>query len=425
MKTITTTRTKAALTNIVFLLLLLPFVTTASAPMLIRLGVDGNQMDNETVVYFDANGSLSYNPNNDAPSLGVDSGYVNVVTCFDNIDFQIKCLPALTQSFSIPVKVTTGTTGTYELYAYDFDNIPVGACLILIDNQNGNTADLRYGPYNCTIADTESVARFTLQVSITIVPISGNYANPHCRYSADGFVSIDAGTSAGSWNYYWMDTTGNVLKVTSQATAADTLFGLNAGAYRVNVSADGTCFSGSMDFVLQGTQASNALFTSNDTIDLVDVATFSNASANSASYWWEFGDGMGAATTAPYHYYTATGTYTVTLFAYGSACPDTSVFTKQLVVVQQTMSAAQNSAAQLNTVIEKDGNGYFVQFGSDKDYSALISVTDLLGRSLDYKEVKVQAGVKSYLSLPATAQGTLVSVKSATGAVLAKKLIVE
>jgi PKD repeat protein len=238
-------------------------------------------------------------------------------------------------------------------------------------------------------------------------------------------VSIDGGTSAGSWNYYWKDSSGNILNVTSQATAADTLFGLNAGAYRVEVSADGTCFSGSADFMLQATQASNAYFTSNDTVDMVDVVTFSNNSARAGSYWWEFGDGMGTAGTIPYHYYTATGTYTVTLYAYGSACPDTSVFTRQLVVVQQTMSAAENNAAQINTAIEKDGNGYFVQFGLDKDYSAVIAVTDMLGRAVDYKEVKIQAGVKSYLSVPANAQGTIVSVKSSTGVMLAKKLIVE
>ncbi len=57
------------------------------------------------------------------------------------------------------------------------------------------------------------------------------------------------------------------------------------------------------------------------TADLL-VVTFTNMSLNATSYLWDFGDGTTSTETHPIHVFTATGTYTVTLAAYGPCGED-------------------------------------------------------------------------------------------------------
>lgn len=54
-------------------------------------------------------------------------------------------------------------------------------------------------------------------------------------------------------------------------------------------------------------------------------AVFVNTSQNATSYWWDFGDGATSTAANPYHQYTDTGTYTVTLIAWGNNFSDTIV----------------------------------------------------------------------------------------------------
>ncbi|HXU25747.1 MAG TPA: hypothetical protein VN698_00840, partial [Bacteroidia bacterium] len=220
----------------------------ASVPMLLRLEAAGQAMQNETAVYFDSQGTFNYNDQYDAPSLGVSPGYLNIITRFDSIDFQIKCLPLLTQNISIPVKVVTGTSGSYQIYANDIKNLPFGACIMLHDNLTNTNQDLRLGAYTCNVSDTESVARFVLNISISTLSVSGNPINPTCSKSANGYIIVSGTIGTAPWNFYWKDSLNNIIKTSLQKSTADTLFGLNAGAYLVDVNTNGTCSNGALSF---------------------------------------------------------------------------------------------------------------------------------------------------------------------------------
>lgn len=356
----------------------------ATVPMLLRLDVSGNAMQNETVVYFDANGSFSYNSLTDAPSLGTAPGYLNIITRFDNIDYQTKCLPLLTQNTSIPIKIITGTSGIYQINANDISNLPMGACLMLHDNFTNNNQDLRTGPYTCTISDTESVVRFVLNIGISLISVSGSFLDPTCSSSANGYISAVGPAGTAPWNYYWKDSVNNIIKTTLAKTGADTLFGINAGAYKVDITSGASCTNGSFTYFLQGTQSPNALFTaSSDTTDFSTPVFFTNNSINAGSYWWDFGDGMGANDTNTSHYYASQGTFTVTLTAIGSACGDSSFFTKKITVTAQTTSIKKALSENKNILISRDENGYYVKFNNTTTHGAIISVTDMLGQKIN------------------------------------------
>ncbi len=64
---------------------------------------------------------------------------------------------------------------------------------------------------------------------------------------------------------------------------------------------------------------------------------FSNASLNTTSYLWDFGDGNTSTTANPLHTYTSAGTYTISLTASDGFCSDVSVST---IVVAPSIDAS-------------------------------------------------------------------------------------
>ncbi|MHB8261373.1 MAG: PKD domain-containing protein [Bacteroidia bacterium] len=356
----------------------------ASTPiMLLRLEVSGQSMNNETVVYFDSTGSFTYNSLTDAPSLGVSPGYLNIVTRFDSIDYQIKCLPLLVQNISIPVKVVTGSSGTYQIYGSDIQNLPSGACIMLHDNLTNTNQDLRLGAYTCIISDTESVARFVLNISVSTISVSGSFANPTCSLSGNGSIIASPPVSSGAtlWNYYWKDSMNNIIKTSLLKKTSDTLNGINKGAYRVDINTNGTCTNGTLIYYLQGSLSPVALFTTpSDTVSM--NVSFTNESTNASNYLWDFGDGTGATDTNTSYSYANPGTYIVTLTAIGSVCADTSIYSKAITVTGETTAIKQTKGENSNMFINRDASGYYVQFNYNSKTDAIISVSDLLGQSV-------------------------------------------
>jgi hypothetical protein len=401
----------------------------ASTPaMLLRLEASGQSMQNETVVYFDSSGTLSYNDQYDAPSLGVSPGYLNIITRLDSIDFQIKCLPLLTQNISIPIKVVTGTSGSYQIYTNDIQNLPSGACIMLHDNLTNSDYDLRLGSYTCNVSDTESVARFVLNISISSLSVSGSSLNPTCSASGNGYITASGVIGTAPWNYYWKDSSNNIIKISLLKTTSDTLFGLNKGAYSVDINTNGTCSNGTFTFYLKSTLTPIASYTvSADTVSIYDTegVHFTNKSTNAGSFWWDFGDGSGASDTNATYQYTSSGTYTVTLTAFGSVCNDTSIYFKEITMMDATTSIKTTAKTTNNMIIDRDANNYYVQFNYNTRTNAVISVFDLLGGKVSADmQVEGVTNEKIYINMATNEHQTLIiSATSTIGEKVYRKVI--
>jgi len=407
---------------------------STSQPMLFRLQASGNSMKNETVVYFDPNGSKYYSPDYDAISLGVDPGFLGIASSLSDTDYTIKGLPPLTQNVSFPVKTITGITGSYQIVATDLQNLPSGACIRLHDNYMNSDWDLRTGPYNCTLNDTETVARFVLNITIDpSLSVAGNSQNPTCVNSANGYMVASATSGSAPWNYYWKDANSNIIKTSLNKTTADTLVNANAGNYSVDISTPGSCNNGTVSFTLQGSLSANASFAASATLDslandTVSIA-FTNTSSNASSYLWDFGDGAETASTNPSHTYTGAGTYTVTLAAFDQVCGDTSLYYQIVTIDTATapLTTGINSLAiiQNGMQISRDATGYYVQFNYQTKTNAVISVQNLLGEKVvaDIKQENV-ANNKTYISLGNTENNVLIiSVNTSSGEKTFRKVI--
>jgi hypothetical protein len=393
-------------------------VTSTSTPMVLRLQASGLSMQFETALYFDPGATTAYEDEYDAAYIGVDFGHLGIATSLVGKDYAINGLPPLITNFSIPVKVTTGTTGTYQIAATDFQNLPGGTCIFLHDNYTGLNQDLKSGPYSCTVSDTETVARFVLNLNINNnLSVTSSINNPSCSSTPNGSIIANVSGSAGPWNYYWKDANNNIIKTSLNLLTSDTLSNIAGGNYAVDVTTAGTCDNGTQSFTLQGISSAASSFnpSSNSVILLQDTVSvlFTNTSSNANTYWWDFGDGNGSSDTNTVSYYASQGDYTVTLTAYNALCGDSSVSTQVITVLDSasitgivTQAAA---AADKKMFIAKDAGGYFVQFNYNTKTNAVISVENVLGEKVvsDLHEKNVLDG-KVYIPLGNTENKILI-----------------
>lgn len=365
----------------------------AHAPMLIRLAASGAGMQNETVIYFDSLATTGYDPAYDAPSLGAAPGYLNIVTSLNNIDYQVNALPLLTQTRLIPVKITTGTTGQYQISASDIQNLPQGADVILHDLYAGTPHNLRTGSAAYLISDTETVVRFELEIALaTLSNFSGSATPPVCMTSADGVLGVTA-PAAGPYDFYWKDSANNIVHVSLNKAWADTFGQANAGTYRVDVNLTGTNSCALLYYSLMPSQSPQAGFTmAADTIYMHEneaVAQFYNTSINSQSYWWDFGDGMGCDSVSPMYAYMQLGTYTVTLSASGSACPETSYVKRTVTVAGGTTGMGNVNAGRVR--LSRYAGLWQLDFECDAR-ELDIRVFDLAGRTVYSRRLREVRG---------------------------------
>jgi hypothetical protein len=377
---------------------------STSTPMVMRLKANGHSMHFETAVYFDANATSNYEDEYDAVYMGPDLGYLGIGTQLNGSDYAINGLPALTQNVSVPVFVTTDSTDTYSISASDLQNLPAGACIRLHDNYTGADHDLRAGAYSCTVNDTEKVnARFVLNITINNnLSVTTAASNPTCHASADGkLIAVPSGS--GPWNYYWKDASNNVIHTTLNKAGADTLPGLNPGSYGVDVNTVGTCDNGSQTFVLNSASMPASSFNNaSGTVTLLSDSVgvnLVNTSSNANSYWWSFGDGMGATCHDTTHYYTAPGDYQVTLYAINAPCGDTSVYQQTITVLDGSgVGIAALAQPSQKIFISRDANGYYAKFDYKESTNARISVQSILGEELSIQQVKATTD-KVYIPL--------------------------
>jgi hypothetical protein len=306
---------------------------------------------------------------------------------------------------SIPIKIITGTTDMYQIYADDYDQIPSGACLTLHDNLTNTDHDLRSGPYYCNITNTETTSRFSLNISVNYdITVTSNTTAPSCAKFSDGFIIANA-TNPGTYNYYWKDATNQTIKTTFNKTTADTLSDIPNGLYKVDIANIGTCSNGTESFQIQTVNNTNSFFTPSvlSTVLTNDTAKidFTNTSINADSYYWLFGDGNESYDANPTNFYTSIGEYPVTLYAINAVCGDTSVYTTLVNVVDLVTAVNENSALNNGNslVINRDVNGYYTQFNYKEMVHSTISVWNILGEKI-CKDISVNNASNKKVYIP-------------------------
>jgi hypothetical protein len=365
-------------------------VAAASSQPLMRLTLSNAAgYNDETVLYYQSGATDFFDNDYDAYKMRGQDPKAPIIALEKNVEFQVNGITPVSGSFTIPLKTLTGYAGTYTISAKNVSSFPIGTCINLYDKFTSTTTNLVTSDYVFNLADTTTVARFDLNISVTPLNINSTTSNPSCAQPNSGEITA-IGTNAGPWNYYWKNSVGGIIKTSLAKSNADTLKNLSGSAYTVEVNTVGMCDNNTTGFVLNSAIIPLAAFASEDTtyIDFGALVNFTNTSVNSASDYWDFGDGIGfSTTTSPNYNYTSTGTFTASLISTSSTgCNDT--VTKGIVVLNSVgIETYNNSYALLVRTLGE--NEYLIQQKLTGVTNLNFKLTDATGRLImDYGNSK-------------------------------------
>lgn len=193
--------------------------------------------------------------------------------------------------------------------------------------------------------------------------------------------TTQGGTDIINWTSTGQNTsiTINGLNLTFGNTYYFSLKAINyAGLTSSVISSDGFIVS-SLNYPMANFSAVE------DTVYLPNATVlFVNQSQNATSYLWDFGDGGSSTQVNPWHQYTQTGTYTVSLIAMNPPLPnDTLVLANYITVLNGQNIPLTTIAANIypNPFSEK------INITFATDFSGIVEIQDLSGRSLAQKTI--------------------------------------
>lgn len=375
--------------------------SVASSMPLLRLhlkSVMGH--DDETVLYLQSGANDSFDDSYDAYKMRGQDPYAPTLALEkNNVQFQINGVAPITGNFSMPLKALTGYSGTYTISPENISSFPAGACINLYDVFTNTTTNLKTNSYVFTLADTTTVARFRLNITMNPLTINSNVNQPNCAAPTSGEI-IAQGANSGPWNYYWKNSIGNTIQTSLNKSTADTLKNLSGSTFTVEVNTVGMCDNNTTGFAINNIMLPVSQFMCEDTtyISAGALITCTNTSSSASSYYWDFGDGLGFSSAMnPTYNYSSPGIYTVTLISTSSTgCNDT---TTQIVVVSNAITTGINNLANASGLLIKTirTNEFVLEKNLDVEKECSFTLYDELGRLLiNYGKITTR---KIYLPL--------------------------
>jgi hypothetical protein len=349
----------------------------------------GNQHD-EVGVCFVNGATAGFDGLYDARKFISDASYPMLAALSGTNQLNLSSLPSIqtNPNQSVPLIATSPNTGVFT-FSLSQENFPSGICVELVDNLTNITTNILTTPYTCTLYDTTTISRFTL--NFKTVPMSGvtNVIQPSCVQPNGGSI-VASGSVGAPWDYVWKNSSNVIVKTSLNVNGSDSIVLLNGGSYFVSVNSVGTCNTFTQAVVVNSVALPISQFTaSSDTVYLASGAlvNFTNASSNATNYFWSFGDGNTSSAPNPVNVYSNAGVYYVKLQATSSTfCNDSS---SQAIVVLSA-SLGINSISLNNTVLlqNKNFNDYSVNIKLSELDNVTLVLTDINGKLLLTKTEK-------------------------------------
>jgi hypothetical protein len=220
-------------------------LATQNNPKLnITMVANSETRSDETRIELRAGAADGYEWYNETHKMGNANNYLNIATLADSMKVLHNSIDDEIANIEIPLVFYRQyyPENTTDNYALTFNNVKVftdcNKCLFLQDTvaNTSTKIDTDGQVYNTSMQD-DAIPRLFLNVSS---PLTLTYNNPSCETEANGSI-IALGQGAGPFDYTWLNSNGDTLRVSNGISTADTLTGILEGKYTVIVTNNGVC----------------------------------------------------------------------------------------------------------------------------------------------------------------------------------------
>ena len=338
---------------------------------------------------------------NDTISPTASGLYVVTVTsaasgCSTNDSINITLLPGTAPTVTItpsatsfctggtPITLTaSGTTATYTWTQSNNGGLvsnsgsPVQASPTAGGGPGGNAATytVTASASGCTNTATVTITVGSAPVlNPTAYPMTGNFALPSDTVCTGTMIRLNSIPGGGNnpWTYVWSD--GSTHRI-------DTITATVSKTYKV--TATSTCGSTVDSIMLVVNSKPQGAFSYSGTGLTI---SFSNTTTGATGYSWSFGDGTSSTNASPSCTYAATGSYTVTLIAFGTTCGNDTIH-QTINVTGGTIGINEvNNALQLNAYPNPTNENATVSFVMNAS-KAQLSLINALGQTVSSKAI--------------------------------------
>ena len=411
-----------SLTLIILIAVAQSVAAQSAVKPVVRLVMNTSGFNDETVFYFEQGGTTGFQSAFDAYKLVYGSvPYLGSMS--DSILTSISGLPELNVNITVPVKAITPASGSFTFSSVR-ENFPEGVCVTLFDSFTGITTNILSNSYTCTLYDTTSIARFTMNFYTSSSSWITQIRQPVCS-SPNGMISA-SGTGSGPWDYEWKNG-DSIIKTCLNKNAPDSLTNLKGGNYSVKIKSAGGCSQFTETFMIEQIVVPVASFEPDafkTSLSNSGKVNFTNTSQNAQLNSWNFGDNSGTwFIPSPSHNYLSPGTYTVTLVSESiSHCKSTAQRVIQ-VVDDLTGISTSNLNTELRLATLSQGN-YALNMVFGQALNVDIQVYDLKGNIMNQTRLEQITRTNHPIDLEAFAPGMyLVKVTTGNGAGKTFKLL--
>lgn len=231
--------------------------------------IQNNVSTDEMIINFENNATNGFDANYDAAKMySASSNVPSISSIISNVEYAINQLPA--QEISIPVKVTTGSSGLHTLNVSGVNAFNNYACVTLEDLFTGQIYDLtNTSSIMFYLSDTTQNPRFVLHIGAEMNIQSQDVA---CNGDSTGSI-VFTKNSSSLFDADLYDTQNNLIATNINVINTANFYQLPAGNYTI-ISSDSVCGNRSDNIVISEPAAiqSNALISpSNNNDGAIDI----------------------------------------------------------------------------------------------------------------------------------------------------------
>jgi len=355
---------------------------TTSNPVLIkeedpanvlRIKINGDNVNDEMVIHLNQYAKMNFDGNYDAKKMFSNDPMNPSISSLKNAyDLSINSLPFSGSTMSIPVRVTVGSNGMYNLTWSGMEGFPEGSCFVIEDLDNGIKTTLENnGVYYFNATAGFKAPRFVIHVS---TPLPRSIAEASCSNSKDGSITVTNPSTTES-TVQLKDVNGNIIK---EATITNnyTFDKLAVGTYQLNYPLVTAC--GDMTQLLNITaaeQLSANFEVSAKEVKNTEELTFTTTQSKGNNLTWDFGDGTTAnGTSIIKHQYKDAGVYEVSLTNSKGEC---SITERTVLTVSKGIQSQANSME-----VNQQNGAFYAVFNFAENTLVTIRLTNAIGQEV-------------------------------------------